>query len=44
MEISILGLCLTVLGLIFAYVWKGNHKMETALLEGQRMIEKKKMF
>ncbi|MBU1262039.1 hypothetical protein KKG61_04275 [bacterium] len=38
MAISILGVCLTVLGLIFAYVWKGNHKMETAILEGQRVL------
>jgi hypothetical protein len=45
MAISILGVCLTVLGLIFAYVWKGNHRMEKAILEGQgMMLEGQKMM
>jgi hypothetical protein len=39
MVIGILGVCLTVLGMILAYIWKGNQKMEKAILEGQRVLE-----
>jgi len=40
MAIGILGLCLTVLGIILAYIWKGNHKMDRAILAGQERMEK----
>ena len=30
--IAILGICLTVLGLIFAYIWKSNGKMQKEIL------------
>lgn len=38
MAISILGVCLTVLVLIFAYVWKDYHKIKKDLLERQKVL------
>jgi hypothetical protein len=39
MVIGMLGLCLTILGIILAYIWKGNQKMEKAVLAGQERLE-----
>jgi|GEM_PF-3384106 len=38
MVIGILGVCLTVLGIILAYIWKGNQKMEKAMMESLKAI------
>ncbi|MEW6103878.1 MAG: hypothetical protein AB1630_08735 [bacterium] len=38
MTIGILGVCLTVLGIILAYIWKGNQKMEKAILASQEAV------
>jgi len=40
MAIGILGVCLTVLGIILAYIWKGNHKMDKAILAAQERMER----
>jgi hypothetical protein len=39
MVIGMLGVCLTVLSIILAYIWKGNQKMEKAILDGQERLE-----
>jgi len=38
-SLGLLGLSVGLLGILCTYVWKGNHKLEKALLEGQRVLE-----
>jgi uncharacterized protein YoxC len=36
--LSVMGVAVSLLGILCAYVWKGNHKMEKAIMEGQKAI------
>ncbi|MEK9149188.1 MAG: hypothetical protein AAB267_03990 [Candidatus Desantisbacteria bacterium] len=37
-SLGLLGLAVGLLGILCIYVWKGNHKLEKALLDGQRIL------
>ncbi len=36
--LAILGIAVGLLGVLCTYVWKGNHRMEKAILEGQNIL------
>ncbi len=37
-SLGLLGLSVGLLGILCTYVWKGNHNLKKALLEGQRVL------
>ncbi|MDI6752025.1 MAG: hypothetical protein QME07_04115 [bacterium] len=42
---TIMGLMLGLLGILCTYVWKGNHRMEKAIIESQKvLVEGQKMM
>jgi iron uptake system EfeUOB component EfeO/EfeM len=36
---TMMGLVLGLLGILCTYVWKGNHKMEKAIMESLKILE-----
>jgi hypothetical protein len=36
--LSVMGVAVSLLGILCAYVWKGNHKMEKVIMESQKAL------
>jgi uncharacterized protein YoxC len=36
--LSVMGVAVGLLGILCVYVWNGNHKMEKAIMEGQKIL------